>query len=143
MAAGSVAMTPTSVPSGNGVVMYSMVWTSDAAGNVNGDNLLIGAGTIARVDFIPGTGGSQPTNLYNVDLLGTEGFSLFDNGAGTSIGATLSNVNASQQVPFVHGASTTFVRSWLHGGTGYQLTVSGAGNAKSGTVNLYLAPGVI
>jgi hypothetical protein len=141
--AGSVTLNVTPVPGGGGVLQHQIVWTSDASGNVNGDSLTLASGSVARVDFIPGTGNSQPTNAYNVDLLGPEGFSLFDGGSGTSIGASLSNTTASQAAPFIHGAATTYVRSWFHGGAGNQLTVTGAGNAKSGTVNIYIMPGVV
>jgi hypothetical protein len=137
--AGSVTSTITSIGRGTGVLDVVLTWTSDAAGNVNGEVIPLPAGTIVGVNFIPGTGSSQPSALYSVDLLDIAGFSFFDDGTGASIGATLSNTVATRKVPFVNGASTTYVRAFIAGDPNYQLTVSGAGNTKSGTVELFIS----
>lgn len=141
--AGTVTATVANVGQGTGALQCTLVWTSDGAGNVTGDVLSLPAGSILAVEFIPGTGASQPSNLYSVGLLDVSGTSMFDDGAGGSIGASLSNTTASHRVPFINGATTTYVRSWLQGSAGgnpYQLTVSGAGAAKSGTVTVYVSP---
>jgi adenosylcobinamide amidohydrolase len=36
----------------------------------------------------------------------------------------------------------TYVRTWLHGGL-YRPVVAAAGNAKQGTINIFVAPGVL
>jgi len=144
--AGTAVLTVTNVGQGTGALKCSIGWTCDAAGNVTGDTINMPAGSVLAVEFIPGTGGSQPTNLYDVDLLDFLGTSMFDDGAGASIGANLSNVNTTHKVPFINGAATTYVRSWLQGSSGgqpYQLTVANAGNATSGVINIYVSPAAV
>lgn len=140
--AGSITVTSSEVAGGAGVRKYSIAWTSDAAGAVSGNTVEISAGTIIAVEFVPGTGGVQPTDLYDVTFTDAEGVNMFDDGAGTSVGANLSNATASHKVPFVGGGSVTYVRQWLHGGD-YTPVVAAAGNAKQGQIDLYVAPGVL
>jgi hypothetical protein len=100
-------------------------------------------GTIIAVEFTPDSGGTQPTDLHDVTCTDDEGVNVFDDGAGTSIGANLSNAASAYRVPFFGGGGTvTYVRQWLHGGA-YTLVVAAAGNAKGGTVNIYLHEGVL
>jgi hypothetical protein len=141
--AGTVTLTVTNVGGSTGALKCSLAWTSDASGNVTGDALNLPAGSILTVEFIPGAGGVQPTDLYDVDLLDANATSCFDDGAGASIGANLSNALSTHKAPFINGAATTFVREWLQGAAGgnpYQLTVANAGNAKAGTVNIFVIP---
>lgn len=140
--AGSITVTTSEVAGGAGVREYSIAWTSDASGAVSGNTVVLGAGTIIAVEFVPGAGGVQPTDLYDVTFTDAEGVNMFDAGDGTSIGANLSNANASHKVPFVGGGAVTYVRMWLHGGD-YTPVVAAAGNAKQGTINVYVAPGVL
>lgn len=140
--AGSISVTSSRVPGGAGVRKYSIAWTSDASGAVSGNTLDIAPGTIVGVDFAPGAGGVQPTDLYDVTFTDADGINVFDDGAGASIGANLSNATASHKIPFVGGGSVTYVRRWLHGGA-YTPVVAAAGNAKQGTINVYVAPGVL
>lgn len=146
--AGSVTVTRAMVPSSGGVSKISLAWTCDASGNVSGNALTMGCGSIVVVEFIPGTGGTQPTNLYDVDFLDVNGASMFNDGTGTSIGANLSNTIGVHRVPMVVGTNATpvFVRTWLQGPAGgnpYQLTVANAGNATTGIVNIFQVPGVL
>jgi len=140
--AGSITVTTSEVAGGAGVREYSIAWTSDASGAVSGNTVAVAAGTIIAVEFVPGAGGVQPSDLYDVTFTDAEGVNMFDDGAGTSVGANLSNSAASHKVPFVGGGSVTYVRQWLHGGT-YTPVVAAAGNAKQGTINVYVAPGVL
>lgn len=141
--AGSVAVTTSEVAGSGGIKKYSMDWTSDASGNVSGNSFQVGPGTIVAVTFVPDSGGTQPTDLYDVTFVcSTHNINVFDDGAGTSIGANLSNSTATHKVPFVGGGSVTYVRQWLHGGT-YDLVIAAAGNAKGGIVDLYIAAGVL
>jgi hypothetical protein len=99
----------------------------------------MGPGSIVVVEFVPGSGGTQPTDLYDVDFVDAGGESMFSDGASSpaSIGANLSNSVAAHRVPVIFGAAgNTYVRAWLHGGT-YTPTVAAAGNAKTGTINIY------
>jgi hypothetical protein len=139
---GSTVLTKTSVAGSDGVTKYSLAWTSDASGNVSGNSLAFTPGSVVAVEFIPAAGGSAPTDLYDVGFLDGAGTSMFDDGAGASIGLNLSGTLATHRAPFINGASTTYVRAWLQGSSGgnpYQLTVANAGAAKSGTVNIYVS----
>lgn len=139
--AGSVTTTATRVSPA--VVKYSMAWVSDASGDVSGNSVTLPAGTVVSVNFAPNSGATQPTDLYDVTMTcDTHGPNILDDGAGASIGANLSNATATHKVPFVGGGSVTYVRQWLHGG-GYTLVVAAAGNAKGGTVDLYIHEGVL
>lgn len=140
--AGSVTATTTEVEGSGGVRKTAIAWTSDASGAVSGNTVTMGPGTIIAVEFVPGAGGVQPTDLYDVTFTDAEGVNMFDAGDGTSIGANLSNANASHKVPFVGGGSVTYVRQWLHGGA-YTPVVAAAGNAKQGSINIYTSPVVI
>lgn len=140
--AGSVTLTSSEVAGGAGVRKYSLAWVSDAAGAVSGTAVTLPPGTIIAVEFIPDSGGTQPSDLYDVTFTDAEGVNMFDDGAGTSIGANLSNATSSHKIPFVGGGSVTYVRQWLHGGS-YTLVVAAAGNAKGGTVDIYVHPGVL
>ncbi len=117
-------------------VLTQIVWTSDASGNVSANTVEMPSGSFVMVQFVPGTAGVQPTDLYDVTFTDAAGTNAFDDGTGTSIGANLSNVNASKKVPFIFGASSTFVRAWMPSGL-YTPVVANAGNAKSGTIRIY------
>lgn len=141
--AGSVTVTTSEVAAGGGIKKYSMAWTSDALGAVSGNAFTVTPGTIVAVTFTPDSGGTQPTDLYDVTFVcSTHNVNVFDDGAGTSIGANLSNATATHKVPFIGGGAVTYVRQWLHGGN-YDLVVAAAGASKGGTVSLYVAPGVL
>lgn len=124
------------------VTKYNIAWASDASGNVNTTTFDMKSGSLVSVEFIPGAGGSQPTDLYDVDMRDEHGVSMFDNGAGTSIGANLSNALASHALPLFGLSGVSLVRRWHQGGP-VELQVASAGNAKSGTVNVYVLDGVI
>jgi hypothetical protein len=128
-AAGSVDYTN---PTGGPVRRAVASWTSDSSGNANPAaadwNL---NGTILRAEFDPGS--PAPTDNYGVTLLDEYGFDVLGGGAA----ANRDTANTESFVPVIGGgdALTKFpvVVSGLH-----QLNVSGAGNAKSGRVILYL-----
>ncbi|MFH9073443.1 hypothetical protein [Streptomyces alboflavus] len=135
--------TVSAVTGGAGVRKYSLDWTSDASGDVSGNSVTLPAGTIVAVTFTPDSGGTQPTDQYDVTMTCDQhGVNVLDNGAGTSIGANLSNAAATHKIAFIGAADTTYIRQWLHGG-GYTLVVAAAGSAKGGLVDVYIAPGVL
>lgn len=138
--AGSIVVTTREVA--HNVVKYSVAWTSDASGNVSGNVFDMAVGTLVAVEFIPGTGGSAPTTLYDIDMLDEENVTMFDDGAGTSIGSNLSATDASHRVPLVGLVGVTIYRRWHHGGP-VQPTVTNAGDTNSGTINIFLAFGVL
>ena len=121
----------------NAIVQTSIAWTSDAAGAVSGNTIEMPSGSVCSVHFIPGAGGVAPTTLYDVTFTNSDGINLFDDGTGlASIGANLSATVATMKVPFIAGASSTFVRAWLAGGL-YTPVVANAGNAKEGTIKVF------
>lgn len=138
--AGSIVVTSSEVT--NNILKYSVAWTSDASGNVSGIEFDMIVGTIISVEFVPGTGGNVPSSLYDVDLLDHENVSMFDDGSSTSIGSNLSATDASHKVPLVGLVGVTIYRRWHHGGP-VQLLVANAGNAKKGTVNIFISAGVL
>jgi hypothetical protein len=138
--AGSIVVTTREVV--NNILKYSVTWTSDASGDVNGTSFAMAVGTLLAVEFVPGAGGVAPTTQYDVDLIDDLSLSLFDDGAGTSVGFNLSSTLASHRVPLIGQAGITVYRRWHHGGS-VQPTISGAGNAKQGTIHIYLSFGVL
>ena len=138
--AGAVLMSAIGLKSG--VTQYQFTWISDAAGNVSGTSHSVKMGTIIAVEFIPDSGITQPDNLYDVDCLDAGGVSVFDNGAGATIGANLSNVAASRAVPLVGLTGVTLYRRWLYSGL-LQPTVANAGDTNSGVINIFVVDGVV
>lgn len=126
----------------SGITKYEAVWVSDASGNVSGSLFTMKSGTIIAVEFVPGSGALAPADLYDVDLRDEHGVSMFDDGAGTTIGSNLSSVAASHRVPLFGLSGVSVYRRWHQGGT-VELQVAGAGDTNAGTVNIYVAAGVI
>ena len=138
--AGSITVATAEVT--HNLLRYRVVWTSDGSGDVSGNTFTMSVGTIFAVEFFPGTGGVQPDTLYDVDLLDANGLSLFDDGAGTSIGNNLSATDGIHKVPLVGLIAVSVYRRWFHGGD-VQPVVAGAGAANSGTIDIYVQPGVL
>jgi len=130
-------LTMTASPVAARVTKYAFAWTSDASGDVNGTPFNIGPGTILAVDFIPSGGGTAPTAAYDVTFLNSNSINLFDDGAGTSVGADLSATVPSRRCPLMGTAAVGFFRAWLPGDA-CSLVVANAGNAKQGAVNVYV-----
>ena len=103
--AGSIALTTADL--GGGITKYSIAWTSDASGNVNGTPVALKRGRLLQVKFAPTNGGTQPSNNYAATLIDADGVDLL---AGK--GAALSNTAASVAVPVVSGREPGFHRSW-------------------------------
>jgi hypothetical protein len=123
-AVGTVVVTQADVSSQNlKFRRYTIAWTSDAAGAVSGNAFEVRAGRLASVRFVPGSGGVQPTDLYDVTLIDTNSIDHL-----SGVGANLSNATSSLQQwdpqIFQDGSRT------------FDLVVANAGNAKSGTVVL-------
>jgi hypothetical protein len=56
-------------------------------------------GHLAAVKFIPGAGGTQPSNGYNVTMIDADGADLFNPTGAAALGASLSNAAASWVAP--------------------------------------------
>lgn len=101
---------------------HTIVWTSDASGNVSGNAFGVGAGWVLAVKFIPSTGGTVPTTLYDITVVDTDGVDVV-RGAGANLSATVPSISAAPEIAF-------------HMGGNLDVVVANAGNAKSGTVVL-------
>jgi hypothetical protein len=112
----------------------ALAWTSDASGNVSGNPTTTIFGTILKVEFVPGTGGSAPTALYDVTLLNLSGLDVLA-GQGADLSATVANA-VCPGVPFKDGTTTGTVPCVV--AEILSLVVANAGNLKSGTVVLYV-----
>jgi len=123
MAAGSVVVTTSNV--GGGVAKYSVAWTSSAGGAVSANAFAVRAGRLIAVKFVPASAGDAPTDQYDVTLVDTDSVDLLD-----SRGANLSNTASSMLLwdpPLYRDATQTL-----------DVVVANAGNAKSGTVILWV-----
>lgn len=105
---------------------FTFTWVSDGSGGVSGDvtTIRLMVGEIVRVEIIPNGGATQPSDLYDLTLLDTHGVDILG-GAG----ANLSNSAATMVVhPDIRiGSDETF-----------QLVIANAGNAKGGTVKIWV-----
>ena len=121
--AGSITVTTSKV---GGLTKYSIAWLSDASGDVSANTFGVKAGEIIQVGYIPDSGGTQPTDLYDVTMTDENGVDVL-----TGTGANLSNATSTVAVPAV----STYFRRTLEAG---DLTpvVAAAGNAKGGTIVL-------
>lgn len=125
--AGSITVTSSKV--GN-LTKYAIDWTSDAAGAVSGNTFDVEDGELVQVRYTPDSGGTQPTDLYDVTLTDPSGLDILAGG-----GANLSNAAASVAVPVV----STYFRRTLEAGS-YTPVVAAAGNAKGGLIELLVRP---
>lgn len=129
--AGSVTITYSETRT---VKKVTLDWLSDASGDVSGTHTKYLSGVLERVVFIPDSGGTQPTDLYDITLEDDNGMDVL---AGQ--GANLSNANTTNICPGVplKDGSTTSVKPMIVDDL-LELKVSNAGNAKGGQVILYL-----
>lgn len=125
MAAGTVTMT--SARSGTatpGIMKYTIAWTSDAAGAVNGNTLAIRTGRIIKAEIVPASGGTQPTDLYDLELQDGRDVDLLA-GAGANQSNAAAEIALFNPPLYVDDASL-------------ELVVANAGNAKGGTVLVWV-----
>lgn len=121
-------VTTTTADKGAGVTKYTVAWVSTAGGAVSGNAVSLKRGELIQVGYTPDGGGTQPTDLYDVTMTDAGGADIL---GGT--GANLSNATATVTVP----AIGTYFRRWLEGGS-YTPVVANAGNAKGGTIYLWV-----
>jgi hypothetical protein len=125
-AAGSVTVTAISVGS-SGTNRYALAWVSTAGGAVSANALGIRAGNIYQIQFVPDGGGTAPTALYDVLLNDTRGVDFLI-GSGADLSATVSKL-VQINPPLYHD-----------GVADLDLVISNAGNAKGGTVYIWVRP---
>lgn len=119
-------LTPTTTAIGSNHVKISLAWTSTAGGAVSGNGVTVPRGRLVQVEFVPGSGGTQPSDLYDVTLVDTRSLDYLGGG-----GANLSN-------------ATSTIQSWdppvlLDGTSQLDLVVANAGASKTGTVTLWIS----
>lgn len=109
-------------------------WASDASGAVSGNPAGPVSGELLRVTFVPDSGATQPSSLYDVTLLDAAGIDVL---AGQ--GANLSNTAAGHVCP------GTPMKDGTTTGTTYvalddvlELRVANAGDSKGGLVVLHV-----
>jgi len=111
----------------------TFAWTSTAGGAAGDTSLFKVSGEILKVQFIPGTSSNQPTDLYDVTITDENSVDIL---AGQ--GANLSNSANSQVIPGIPLKDGTTTSVGLMTVDDYlTLSVTNAGNAKSGTVIVF------
>lgn len=101
-----------------------LAWTSTAGGAVSANSFTPKRGRLTQVKFVPGAGGVQPTDQYDVTLVDTDGADVLQ-----AEGANLSNATAKVK---------TFATPVELPPGALDLIVANAGNAKQGTVVLWV-----
>lgn len=105
----------------------TFTWTSNASGQASGPTLNSYDGTVTAVALVPGTTTTQPDNNYDVTLTDSVGTDLLNNyGQNNSNSAdhNLTQLQIGDLPAFTAGLLT--------------LNVTGAGDANSGTVIVYI-----
>lgn len=121
-----MAGTATWTPQGSslaGYQSYAIAWTANGSGAVSGNPNDLKGVLLRSIKFVPGAGGAQPSDAYDVQLLDADGVDLLD-----GEGADRSNATGS-------------LLSWdppLLVNEPIDLVIANAGNAKSGTVTLWV-----
>jgi hypothetical protein len=117
---------------GGGYVKVTIAWTSTAGGAVSANAFTPKRGHLMQVQFIPGSGGTQPTDLYDITLVDATSVDWLNIGGLSSVGANLSQTTSTikswNPQPYVDGTMTL------------DLVVANAGSAKTGTVVIWIAP---
>lgn len=134
--AGSVAVTKQEHLDRNRrpVWKYTIAWVSDAAGAVSGTLTDYISGEIVRVVFKPDSGGTQPTNAYDVTLLDEQGVDVLG-GQGANL-ANNATTHVKPGVPLKDGTTTSV--AGVHMDDKLELQVANGGDSKGGTVYLYV-----
>ena len=105
---------------------YVLAWTSDASGNVSGAPFGVPPGFITAVKAVPGAASVQPTDGYVLILKDTDALDYLS-GAGSAM---------SNATPMLYAGG--LAQLFQDGTQVLELTISGAGNAKSGTVTVWI-----
>lgn len=128
-AAGTVAVRTSALSSDAGeATRYILTWTSDASGDVNGTPVTIGPGRVLQATIVPGTGGAQPSDLFDVTLVDANGVDLLE-GLGANRSNAASTIITALSV-IAESRSTV------------ELRVAAAGSVKSGAFTFVVSRGV-
>lgn len=112
---------------GRTIRIYDMAWTSSAGGAVQELPIALDTpGALMQVDITPDTGGTQPTDLFDVTLL-----TAISGGVDLLAGQGADASNASVRV-------LTFDPPILLTAANLYPTLANAGNAKTGRIRFYI-----
>lgn len=125
-AVGTVVVTPTEL--GWSVTQYAVAWTSDAAGAVSANAITVKRGDLLAVKFVPSSGATTPTALYDATLVDANSLDILQ-ALAADLSATASKYFQFDPVFFFAGAP---------GGQTLDLVISNAGPAKTGTVYIWV-----
>jgi hypothetical protein len=116
-----------------GMKSVTWAWTSDASGNVNGTDTVAISGEAVRFVTKP-DGTLAPTDLYDVVVNDAQGIDL-------AAGSLANRATATTQVAFPVSEVTVNARNYAVTQAAFDgplsLSITNAGNAKSGTLVLY------
>lgn len=112
----------------NRIQKITFDWLSSAGGAADAVTTNYYTGEILRYVEVPDSGGTQPTNAYDVAVTDDDGVDVL-----AGLGADLSNAAASQFVAGSLGIPLGVVAN-----AQLTLAVTGAGNAKGGQTILYI-----
>lgn len=121
--AGTVVVTPVSI--GASLTRYDLVWTSDASGDVSANLFDVWRGRLIQIKFVPDGGATAPTDLYDVTLVDEDSVDLLD-GRAANLSATAGSYLQWDPPIFMDGTQQL------------DLVIANAGNAKGGTVSLWV-----
>jgi hypothetical protein len=127
--AGSITVTTADL--GGLITRYTVAWTSSAGGAVSGTTFDCKAGHLMQVRQLPDSGGTQPTDQYDVTVLDGNSVDVLAGG-----GANLSNAAPTYTTPALTAGYPVFVEAGA-----LTPTVANAGNAKGGQIVLYVSTG--
>jgi hypothetical protein len=128
-AVGTVTTTHTQIgPAGfNNVTRYTSAWTSTAGGAVSGNAITVRRGFLLQAEFRPGTGGTQPSDQYDLTLVTASGFDVLAGAGGNLSNSTAKIVTLTAPV-------------YLDGEMTLDIVIAAAGASKTGTVVLWVGP---
>ena len=118
---------------GSDVVKHTFDWVSAADGTATVASTVAVSGYIVRVVTIP-SASAAPTTLYDVTLTDADGIDILA-GQGANLSATVA-ASVCPGTPFKDG-TTTSVTTMIVDGI-LTLNVTNAGNAKAGSVVVYV-----
>lgn len=102
-------------------------WTaSNPGGAVSGSATTeVYTGEVVQIVTVPGTVGDQPTDQYDVTVLDDDGIDVISGAGGNRSNASTEQIQGLTSLGFVAGDHLA-------------VTIANAGNAKKGTVYLYI-----
>lgn len=123
-AVGTAVVTGSKIACAGEVKKYSILWTSSAGGAVSANPFAVIKGRIVQARFTPSGGGTAPSDNYGVAVNDDSGADVLK-GGGAARSATVTSIVTLNPPVLIDSVNLDVV-------------VSAAGNAKQGTVDLYV-----